>query len=37
MNTDALAPAVSSQMVPSDFTEKAMASLMQMHSELMDE
>jgi len=35
--TDALAQAASTQMVPGEFAEKAMASLMQMHSELMDE
>lgn len=37
MSTDALAHASPSQMVPGDFAEKAMASLMQLHSELMDE
>ena len=36
MNTE-LAQAAQSQMVPGDFAEKVMASLMQMHSELMDE
>jgi hypothetical protein len=34
---DALAQAAVSHMVPGEFAEKAMASLMQMHSELMDE
>ena len=35
---DALAgPSAQTQMIPGDFAEKAMASLMQMHSELMDE
>ena len=32
-----LATAAQSQLVPADFAEKAMASLMQMHTELMDE
>lgn len=36
MNSE-LAQAAQSQMVPGDFAEKVMASLMQMHSELMDE
>ena len=35
--TDTLAAPVSAQMVPGDFAEKAMASLMSMHTELMDE
>jgi hypothetical protein len=35
--SDAIEKAAASQMVPGDFAEKAMASLMQMHSELMDE
>ena len=35
--TDALAPPTPSQMVPGEFAEKAMASLMSMHTELMDE
>ena len=35
--TDTLATAASAQMVPGEFAEKAMASLMQMHTELMDE
>jgi hypothetical protein len=35
--TDALASPTPSQMVPGDFAEKAMASLMSMHTELMDE
>ena len=34
---DSLAPSTPSHMVPGDFAEKAMASLMQMHTELMDE
>ena len=34
---DALASAPTAQMVPGDFAEKAMASLMSLHSELMDE
>ena len=34
---DALASAPTAQMVPGDFAEKAMASLMSMHTELMDE
>ena len=34
---DALAQSAPAQMVPGDFAEKAMASLMQMHTELMDE
>jgi hypothetical protein len=34
---DTLTPFTPTQMIPGDFAEKAMASLMQMHSELMDE
>jgi hypothetical protein len=37
MNDTLAAAAAPSAMVPSDFAEKAMASLMQMHTELMDE
>jgi hypothetical protein len=35
--TDALASPTPTQMVPGEFAEKAMASLMSMHTELMDE
>jgi len=34
---DALASTPAAQMIPGDFAEKAMASLMSMHTELMDE
>jgi hypothetical protein len=34
---DALASTAPAQMIPGDFAEKAMASLMSMHTELMDE
>ena len=35
--TDTLAPHATAAMVPGEFAEKAMASLMSLHSELMDE
>jgi hypothetical protein len=35
--TDAIAPVPAAHMIPGDFAEKAMASLMSLHSELMDE
>lgn len=34
---DALSPQAQTQVVPASYAEKAMASLMQLHSELMDE
>lgn len=37
MTTELVQAATQAQMVPGDFAEKVMASLMQMHTELMDE
>jgi hypothetical protein len=37
MSVDALSAQAHSQLVPTSYAEKAMASLMQLHSELMDE